>query len=558
MSHSHERRGRPLPSPLPTSSSPEPESVEPLIEHRVQRLTRTPPLTQRQYALLFQTIAAVLSKSPYRLTLTSKVVRDRLVASGERISRETVSFVLKGMTYTADSSPVSLHGQNALELAQVFVRNVVRLCARKQLELLPEDRTRIEVWIAGGVIGPQASEVLQPGEPLGAHPEVSPGPDETREPTVPLIAADSGVAPPVVDAAMYLSRAEPLLLELEQAWARGAPGPVLEECARFLGPQTFESYRACIRKSAPPSFRRALLAKLLKQFALEIRPPRHVFPARADVNQAPSSASSVIPIPLGSRLFVESAEVSLIRVSQAIAARCWGVWYALDSPDMQARLEASWSQSVVSTFETNLREMNRLSKRLRLDKALLDPGSVGFWFEQLVMGLLNEELQVARRAPLHEDLFEKTDLRVSYPTLQRKRGARVQVTLLTDERRHGAKLRRIAHGEEFVVVSPLTLAEAALGMAGMPSFPPEQRDAFFAALSQPAPRAKEVAAALKSHFRQALGNPASPLGPVLAVASPIRRFIRMYVEREAHDATRHLRTREAESNVPWSPPPWLR
>ncbi len=158
-----------------------------------------------------------------------------------------------------------------------------------------------------------------------------------------------------------------------------------------------------------------------------------------------------------------------------------------------------------------------------------------------------------------EDLFEKTDLRVSYPTLQRKRGARVQLTLLTDEGLHGAKLRRIARGDEFVVVSPLKLAAAALELAGTPPFSHEHQDVLFAALFRPAPTIPALAAALKRHFLQALGNPASPLGPVLAVAAPVRRFIRMYVEREAHGSTEHLRKREAESGETVYPPSrWMK
>jgi hypothetical protein len=277
------------------------------------------------------------------------------------------------------------------------------------------------------------------------------------------------------------------------------------------------------------------------------------------IPQAPQSAEPGAQAPSGSRFFIESPGVRLLRPSQAFAARHWGVWYALDTPESQARLEASWAQHVISMFETDLRAMNRLPASFQLDAMRGEPETVGLMFEQLILDLLNEEQHVARRAPLLEDLFEKTDLRVRYPALKRKRGTRVQVTLITDEELHGTKLRRIAHSDELVIVSPLKLAEAALGLAGMPPLTQQRKDELFAALSRPAPSVRVVAAALKRHFLQALGHPASPLGPVLAVAAPVRRFIRMYVEHKAHDATQHLRKRETESEVTSLPPSrWMR
>ncbi len=364
-----------------------------------------------------------------------------------------------------------------------------------------------------------------------------------------ITSSDTGAVPPAVDPAVYLSRAELLLHALEESWQRGAAEPVLEECSRLLEPCTVDSYRARIKKGAPPPFRRAFLTELLKQFAHDMRLPLHVFPARVDVYQRQHPCEPGTTAGSLSGLIVESREVPWIRLSQAFDARRWGVWYALDNPEWQARLDASWSQRVIAMFEMNLRAMNRLHKRIRLDKALWRSGTVGGLFEQLVLDILNEEKHRARRAPLDEDLWEKTDLRVSYPTLERKRGARIQVTLLTNEELHEDKLRRITYGEEFVVVSPITLAGAVLGLAGMPSFSYEQKGVLAVLPRQPR-TVGEVAAALKSHFLQALGNPASPLGPVLSVAAPIRRFIRMYVEWKAHDSTQQLRRRQAEGNAP--------
>ena len=52
------------------------------------------------------------------------------------------------------------------------------------------------------------------------------------------------------------------------------------------------------------------------------------------------------------------------------------------------------------------------------------PGATSTW----ILDILNEDERYARVAPLIEDFLEKTDLRVRYPRLKRKRGGRVQVT----------------------------------------------------------------------------------------------------------------------------------
>jgi len=550
------------------NTSPEPNEVRPqnsarptrpsggeglVIDRRVQQLTDMQRLSRRQYARIFRALAEVLSESPYDLTRTSKAVRDRVVSSTEKISRSSVCFVLQRITRVLSLSSEVPDCRSAHVLAQEFVCHVLAVCAHRKLELRPEDRARIEDWIIGGLSEPPSSESLPPEEPPAEPPAVSPQPGETREAAGPLGSADPGAPPPLVDPTVYLSRVVPLLREVEEVWKRAAVEPLLQECSKFLWPDTLASYRARIRRGPSSSIRRALVSRLINQFEQDVRPPRHVFPAHADVHPCEPSSGPGTSISSISGLRVGSPEFLRIRLSQAFEARHWGVWYALDNPEAQAWLEASWSRSVIAAFEMNLRDLNRMSQKLWLDRTRWDVIPIGALFEQLILDILNEERPLASRAPLHEDLIEKTDLRVSYPSLQGSGGARVQVTFITDEERHGSKLRRIAHGEEFVVVSPLTLAGAVLGLGPTKSFTRTQRDAVFASLGWPTQTAGVVAMALKSHFLRALGKPPSPLGPLLWIAPSIRHFIRVYVEREAHAATRQVRRREAEGNAPRPP-----
>ena len=72
-------------------------------------------------------------------------------------------------------------------------------------------------------------------------------------------------------------------------------------------------------------------------------------------------------------------------------------------------------------------ETTYLSGRSRLE---LNPewsfGHRGEFFEHLVLDVLNESTSVAKRANLAEDILEKTDLRVTFPSLTRRRGARLK------------------------------------------------------------------------------------------------------------------------------------
>ncbi|HYO66367.1 MAG TPA: hypothetical protein VEU33_09820, partial [Archangium sp.] len=136
---------------------PEPpgrEEAPETFEQRVQKATQTPLLTPRQYAVLFKTAAEVLSAAPYNQTSTSKEIRDRLAASNEKISRGSVSFVMKGALQSPAVDAAEPKDTSALGLARAFTRNVIYLCRQAELELAPEDLTRIEDWITGGFQGP--------------------------------------------------------------------------------------------------------------------------------------------------------------------------------------------------------------------------------------------------------------------------------------------------------------------------------------------------------------------------------------------------------------------
>src|SRR5690606_15459696 len=61
---------------------------------------------------------------------------------------------------------------------------------------------------------------------------------------------------------------------------------------------------------------------------------------------------------------------------------------------------------------------------------------------------------------LTEDYSQKTDIRVKYDQLDRRRGARLQVTLAARQENHEKKVNGIRRAEQYIVLSPWSLAGA--------------------------------------------------------------------------------------------------
>lgn len=120
------------------------------LARKVHQLTDTPYLMPEHYALLLQELAREVNERGYQMTRTSKTVRDRCVERGAPIARSHVNFVLIGLGYTGYSFGQDLP-ERAEVLGEALVQNTINLCRRAQLELDPEDTTRMRRWILGGL-----------------------------------------------------------------------------------------------------------------------------------------------------------------------------------------------------------------------------------------------------------------------------------------------------------------------------------------------------------------------------------------------------------------------
>ncbi len=237
-----------------------------------------------------------------------------------------------------------------------------------------------------------------------------------------------------------------------------------------------------------------------------------------------------------------------LRWDQVESATAWGIGFELDRAQdglaLARGLEARIARRLVALLGSLERVQRRLLERGGGEDLPFATPDAGWEFEQLLLDLLNEERRQARRAPLYEDLFEKTDLRLSPPGLVRRRGARVQVQRAVAAAYHDPKAAAIRRGEEWIVLSPLALARSFDGDAAAHLNEREREE--LGALFAGARGEEGRAAALRAHWIAALGRRAAdPRGPMAAVLPALRRWVRAWAEARAHASTAHLRARLA-------------
>ena len=117
---------------------------------RVSRITDVPCLRQSAYAVLLREIAKEVNESGYHLTRTSKTVRDRCNGKGVSAARSHISFVLKGIVFSGHRFR-SDGEEDAFDLGEALVENVLNLCSRAQVDLAEEEEDEIHDWILGGL-----------------------------------------------------------------------------------------------------------------------------------------------------------------------------------------------------------------------------------------------------------------------------------------------------------------------------------------------------------------------------------------------------------------------
>ena len=355
------------------------------------------------------------------------------------------------------------------------------------------------------------------------------------------------------------------IVGLERAFEAGELSkPLTSGCfGQVLGPLLYATYKKLAVNAPGPLHHvrvgavRALLAQLQNDLV-----PTQV--AHAQVRKPPKDVSWATEpgaeSPPRSRFkFVDAsfdgALSTTLRFDQMLDARFWRIGFTFETSDLCDAFAQEVVRSVTSRLANDLlglqRILERFSTRTLKQELIIVPYPREKRFEHLILDILNEEDRYARVAPLVEDFLEKTDLRVKHPELKRRRGARIQVTSVVAPDEHKTKIQAIKLAEEFVFLSPLSLAEFVDSLRGhtpdssISHTPPFTLSSLWDCLEAKPINVPELAFELRRIMFDALaGTPDSPLGPMARVPLPIRQLIRFFVETRATASTDRLRKRE--------------
>ncbi len=259
-------------------------------------------------------------------------------------------------------------------------------------------------------------------------------------------------------------------------------------------------------------------------------------------------------VPVSSVRYIVSqglpAPVSL-RLDQVLAARSWGLGFFFNDMEETDRVTDLRARLALEHLARDLLDLSRMLPRLLRGKPGQYPPLVPPRFsraaEQLIVDIVNEHEANASLSRLCEDYLQKTDLRVRFPGLQRRRGARVQVTLGPSQAHHQQKLDTIRNPDHFVILSPWSLATAIphFGSQATGQQVPMDHDLvqrFWRSLSGQPASLESLSYTIRGILHTAIHSPIEdPRGPLALVPEAVRELIRAWVKHEAFRSTQAMR-----------------
>lgn len=365
----------------------------------------------------------------------------------------------------------------------------------------------------------------------------------------------------------YYRTLKSALMRLENAWEEGDLDDALADpvLPGTVGDAVHDAYSR-LRDTEQPHrlrFRRASVHAIFEPLKELLSEPAHSFTARA-VDEPASGRDLAAPAgdEAGGQDRIHAIEAGgrRLRLHQVVAARFWGIGFEFPDPAQDTWYANLLVRLALRRLAADLNGLLAIEAWIAARPRIADaprivPDAEGRGFEQLMLDILNHEEFIARRAPLVEDFLEKTDLRVHPLGLRRRRGARVQVTLTSDPLFLRRKLARIIHAEEFVVLSPRTVAEALSGPEGEELLDRGELQALWKALPRVPATIDELVMSIKASLRESCRRVGDhPRGPAATVPEPLAVLLRRYVIREAHRTTEAVRRRHRR-HKPGSPSP---
>ena len=356
---------------------------------------------------------------------------------------------------------------------------------------------------------------------------------------------------------LFASRIAEIIPEVETALVAGSIDNVLArpQVLEVLGPTLAGRYKkiADHKVRHDQTFRQNWVEKFIAPLQSLMHDPEKRFPAESATTCPFQGLANGHVRPPAIRVKHRDENI-VLRPNQVISARRWNVWFEFDDESLGRAYDEFLVHVARQELSSNIQslwnlETTYLSGRSRLE---LNPewsfGHRGEFFEHLVLDVLNESTSIAKRANLAEDILEKTDLRVTFPSLNRRRGARVQVSITADRARQDRKTRDWHLPDEIILLTPVELAAKALSPPKTILFDKFPWDVFWESFGSKNWSEETFAQELHQLFVDSFSfATAHPLGPMWLLPEPLRAFIRIFVAAGAIETTRRLREREQSS-----------
>lgn len=119
------------------------------LQQQVVNVTDTPGLSQANYRVLLESLAADLKAHPFERVATSKRVRNACQEAGAAVGRSTVDYVISCVLYGGLKLTSTV---SAPDLAAAWADYVVSLSKGARMELSPGDVAAIRSWVGGGLL----------------------------------------------------------------------------------------------------------------------------------------------------------------------------------------------------------------------------------------------------------------------------------------------------------------------------------------------------------------------------------------------------------------------
>jgi len=124
------------------------------LVRRLHQATRVPLFSPRTFEELFRLLVEEVAQNGYRFQTTAENVAAKLVASGRKVTRRQVGFVVKGLAlkghvFSPDDRPQ--------DLAREFRDQVLYLCKNANVTLTDRELGLLTAWVAGGTGASEAA-----------------------------------------------------------------------------------------------------------------------------------------------------------------------------------------------------------------------------------------------------------------------------------------------------------------------------------------------------------------------------------------------------------------